>query len=46
MKSNQYAKDLKMGESIQLTNMVWSKFAKDHNRNAYMLADLYLNLPK
>lgn len=41
MKNNQYAKDLKMGESIQFANMVWSKFAEDHNRNAYMLADLY-----
>lgn len=32
-------KDLKMGESMEIAGILWSKFAEDENGNAYMLAD-------
>lgn len=32
-------KDIQMKESIQIVDIVWSKFAEDENGNAFMLAD-------
>lgn len=34
------ARDMKLGTSIQIGDMAWSKFAEDNAGNSYMLSDL------
>lgn len=38
-KKSKQVKDLQMGESISIAGIMWSKFAEDDEKNAYMLAD-------
>ena len=36
-------KNLQIGDQIKIAGITWSKFAKDENRNAYILADEVLS---